>query len=149
MGQESNPHGMAEIGAVRRAAAAAAAPRRHGHWHRPRIPLECFARAGADVRQVVTPLAVHTAGRLALADIRIESHTGGATPELPRGDGRRGAGSFPTAPYGSLKRRARPDILAATGAADPRWRPRGEALVPSSIFRRTPGTRPARDRAGA
>ena len=50
-----------------------------GHWHRLRIPLECFARAGADLRRIVTPFAVRTAGRLALAvaDIRIESDSGG------------------------------------------------------------------------
>jgi beta-glucosidase len=51
-----------------------------GRWHRLRIPLECFARAGADMRRIVTPFAIRTAGRLALAvaDIRIESDIGGA-----------------------------------------------------------------------
>ena len=59
-----------------------------------------------------------------------------------------GIGFFPTAPYGSLKRRTLPNILAATGAADPRWRRGAEALVSSSIFCRTPGTQPTPDRAG-
>jgi beta-glucosidase len=51
-----------------------------GRWLQLRIPLSCFARAGANMSRIDTPFAIHSAGRLALAvaDIRVQSDTTGA-----------------------------------------------------------------------
>jgi beta-glucosidase len=60
-------------GAVPIAPALAAAPT--GRWAHLKIPLVCFAQAGADLGHVTTPFAVQTKGRLALsvANIHLES----------------------------------------------------------------------------
>jgi beta-glucosidase len=49
-------------------------------WRSLRIPLACFARAGANMSRIDTPFAIRTAGRLTLgvADIRVQSDTTGA-----------------------------------------------------------------------
>ena len=54
----------------------AAAP---GQWTTLSVPLQCFAKAGADFRQVLRPFTLSTAGRLRLAvsDIRLQ-HPGGS-----------------------------------------------------------------------
>ena len=51
-----------------------------GRWLQLRIPLACFAQAGANMSHILTPFQVDTAGRLtlAVADIRIDSDTTGA-----------------------------------------------------------------------
>jgi beta-glucosidase len=66
-------------GAVPIAHALAAAPA--GQWAHLKIPLTCFAKAGADLGRVTTPFAIQTAGRLALsvANIRLESGLDGVT----------------------------------------------------------------------
>ena len=53
---------------------------RLGRWHRLRIPLACFARAGANMSHITTPFAIQTSGRLALAvaDIGVQSDSAGA-----------------------------------------------------------------------
>jgi beta-glucosidase len=53
-----------------------------GQWHHLKIPLTCFAKAGADLSRVTTPFAVQTTGRLALsvANIRLESGADGLMP---------------------------------------------------------------------
>jgi beta-glucosidase len=53
-----------------------------GQWGHLRIPLVCFARAGADMSHVTTPFALETEGKLALtiANIHLESGTDGVTP---------------------------------------------------------------------
>lgn len=60
-------------------ALAAAAP---GQWSHLKIPLTCFAKAGADLSRVTTPFAVQTAGRLTLsvANIRLEAGVDGLMP---------------------------------------------------------------------
>jgi beta-glucosidase len=57
---------------------AATAP---GQWGHLKIPLVCFAKAGADLGRVTTPFAVETSGPLALsvANIHLESGMDGAT----------------------------------------------------------------------
>ena len=49
-------------------------------WQSLRIPLACFAHAGANMSRIDTPFAIHTAGRLTLvvADIRVQSDISGA-----------------------------------------------------------------------
>ena len=51
-----------------------------GRWRSLRIPLACFARAGADMTHIFTPFGIRTAGllSLAVADIRIGSDASGA-----------------------------------------------------------------------
>jgi beta-glucosidase len=58
---------------------AATAP---GQWGHLKIPLVCFARAGADMSHVTAPFALETAGKLALtiANIHLESGTDGVAP---------------------------------------------------------------------
>jgi beta-glucosidase len=53
-----------------------------GQWRHLKIPLTCFAKAGADLSRVTAPFAVQTAGRLALsvANIQLESGTDGLMP---------------------------------------------------------------------
>jgi beta-glucosidase len=53
-----------------------------GQWGHLKVPLVCFARAGADMGHVSTPFALETAGRLSLAvaNIRLESGTDGVAP---------------------------------------------------------------------
>jgi beta-glucosidase len=53
-----------------------------GQWRHLKVPLACFARAGADLSRVTTPFAVQTAGRLALslANIRLETGAEGLMP---------------------------------------------------------------------
>jgi beta-glucosidase len=60
-------------GAVPIARVLAAAP--SGQWAHLKVPLVCFAKAGADLGHVTTPFAVQTKGRLALsvANIHLES----------------------------------------------------------------------------
>ncbi|MDB6012871.1 MAG: glycoside hydrolase family 3 protein [Gammaproteobacteria bacterium] len=55
---------------------AATAP---GQWGHLKVPLACFARAGADMSHVTTPFALETSGKLALtiANIHLESGTDG------------------------------------------------------------------------
>jgi beta-glucosidase len=55
---------------------AATAP---GQWGHLKIPLACFARAGADMSRITTPFALETSGKLALtiANIHLESGTDG------------------------------------------------------------------------
>jgi beta-glucosidase len=55
---------------------AATAP---GQWGHLKMPLACFARAGADMSHVTTPFALETTGKLALtiANIHLESGTDG------------------------------------------------------------------------
>jgi beta-glucosidase len=67
-------------GAVPIAHALAATPT--GQWAHLKIPLMCFAKAGADLAHVTTPFAVQASGRLALsvANIRLESGLDGVTP---------------------------------------------------------------------
>ena len=50
-----------------------------GQWTTLSVPLQCFAKAGADFRQVVRPFTLSTAGRLrvAVSDIRLQ-HPGGS-----------------------------------------------------------------------
>jgi beta-glucosidase len=50
-----------------------------GQWGHLKIPLVCFARAGADLSRVTTPFALETSGPLALsvANIHLESGTDG------------------------------------------------------------------------
>ncbi len=50
-----------------------------GQWGHLKIPLACFARAGADLSQVSTAFAIQTSGQLTLtvANIRLESGTDG------------------------------------------------------------------------
>jgi len=61
-----------------------------GQWGHLKIPLACFARAGADMSHVTTPFALETSGKLALtiANIHLESGTDGVAscaeaPEAP------------------------------------------------------------------
>ncbi|MDE2337748.1 MAG: exo 1,3/1,4-beta-D-glucan glucohydrolase [Gammaproteobacteria bacterium] len=51
-----------------------------GRWQQLRIPLACFARAGANMSRIDTPFAIRSTGRLALAvaDVRVQSDTSGA-----------------------------------------------------------------------
>jgi beta-glucosidase len=51
-----------------------------GRWQQLRIPLACFARAGANMSRIDTPFAIRSTGRLtlAVADIRVQSDTSGA-----------------------------------------------------------------------
>jgi len=58
---------------------AATAP---GQWGHLKMPLACFARAGADMSHVTTPFALETSGKLALtiANIHLESGTDGVAP---------------------------------------------------------------------
>jgi hypothetical protein len=46
-----------------------------------KVPLVCFARAGADLGHVSTPFALEASGKLTLtvANIRLESGTDGVT----------------------------------------------------------------------
>jgi beta-glucosidase len=84
--------GVACHGSVPIARDLASAP--PGRWGHLKIPLACFARAGANLSHVTTAFAVQTSGRLALtvANIRLESGTDGimscaaaeASLELPR-----------------------------------------------------------------
>jgi beta-glucosidase len=55
---------------------AATAP---GQWGHLKVPLVCFARAGADLSHVSTPFALDTSGplTLAVANIHLESGTDG------------------------------------------------------------------------
>jgi len=66
-------------GAVPIAHALAAAPT--GQWAHLKIPLACFAKAGADLGHVTTPFAIQSTGRLALsvANIHLESGLDGIT----------------------------------------------------------------------
>ena len=50
-----------------------------GQWGHLKVPLVCFARAGADLGHVSTPFALDTSGplTLAIANIRLESGTDG------------------------------------------------------------------------
>jgi beta-glucosidase len=52
-----------------------------GQWGHLKVPLVCFARAGADLAHVSTPFALETSGplTLAVANIRLESGTDGVT----------------------------------------------------------------------
>jgi beta-glucosidase len=61
-------------GAVPIARVLAAAPA--GHWAHLKIPLVCFAKAGADLAHVTTPFAVQTKGSLALSVANIHLETG-------------------------------------------------------------------------
>jgi beta-glucosidase len=53
-----------------------------GQWGHLKIPLVCFARAGADMSHVTTPFALETSGKLALtiANIHLETGTDGVAP---------------------------------------------------------------------
>jgi beta-glucosidase len=53
-----------------------------GQWAHLKIPLVCFARAGADMSRITTPFALETSGKLALtvANIHLESGTDGVAP---------------------------------------------------------------------
>jgi beta-glucosidase len=53
-----------------------------GQWGHLKVPLVCFARAGADMARVSTPFAIETSGplSLAVANIHLESGTDGVTP---------------------------------------------------------------------
>ncbi len=55
---------------------AATAP---GQWGHLKMPLVCFARAGADMSHITTPFALETSGKQALtiANIHLESGTDG------------------------------------------------------------------------
>ena len=46
-----------------------------GEWRTLTVPLKCFARSGADMGKISTPLVLRTSGKLAVAisDIRIGS----------------------------------------------------------------------------
>jgi beta-glucosidase len=50
-----------------------------GQWTTLHVPLQCFARGGADVQRVVAPFVLRTGGslRLAVSDIRL-AHPGGS-----------------------------------------------------------------------
>jgi beta-glucosidase len=50
-----------------------------GQWGHLKVPLVCFARAGADLGHVSTPFALEASGKLTLtvANIRLESGTDG------------------------------------------------------------------------
>jgi beta-glucosidase len=50
-----------------------------GQWGHLKVPLVCFARAGADLSRVTTPFALETSGQLTLtvANIHLESGTDG------------------------------------------------------------------------
>ena len=52
-----------------------------GQWSSLSVPLQCFARAGADLRRVAAPFVLRTGGRLrvAVSDLRI-AHPGGSLP---------------------------------------------------------------------
>ncbi len=58
------------------------APR--GQWRHLAIPLQCFAKAGAQLKHIITPFALSGTGRLAvsLANIRLDSQTARA-PSCP------------------------------------------------------------------
>ena len=58
----------------------AAAP--PGQWGHLKVPLVCFARAGADLGHVSTPFALEASGKftLTVANIHLESGTDGVTP---------------------------------------------------------------------
>jgi beta-glucosidase len=58
---------------------AATAP---GQWGHLKVPLACFARAGADMSHITTPFALESSGKLALtvANIHLESGTDGVAP---------------------------------------------------------------------
>jgi beta-glucosidase len=51
-------------------------------WRHLKIPLACFARAGADMSHITMPFGIATHGRLVLsvANIRLQSGTGGLLP---------------------------------------------------------------------
>jgi beta-glucosidase len=53
-----------------------------GQWGHLKVPLVCFARAGADMARVSIPFALEATGRLSLAvaNIHLESGTDGVTP---------------------------------------------------------------------
>lgn len=53
-----------------------------GQWGHLKVPLVCFARAGADLTHISTPFALETSGRLtlAVANIHLESGTDGVAP---------------------------------------------------------------------
>ncbi len=53
-----------------------------GQWGHLKVPLVCFARAGADMAHISTPFALESPGpfTLALANIRLESGTDGVAP---------------------------------------------------------------------
>ncbi len=50
-----------------------AAPK--NQWQTLTVPLRCFARAGADMAKITTPLVLKTSGRLTIAvsDVRLAS----------------------------------------------------------------------------
>jgi beta-glucosidase len=52
-----------------------------GQWGHLKIPLVCFARAGADLGHISTPFALEASGplTLAVANIHLESGTDGVT----------------------------------------------------------------------
>jgi beta-glucosidase len=64
-------------GSIRIARELLGAPR--GRWRRLKIPLACFARAGADMRRITMPFAIETRGKLVLsvANIHLQSGTTG------------------------------------------------------------------------
>ncbi|HEX5461204.1 MAG TPA: exo 1,3/1,4-beta-D-glucan glucohydrolase [Steroidobacteraceae bacterium] len=68
-------------GTVPIAPALRAAPR--GQWQRLDVPLACFAAAGQNMRRVLTPFALQTAGKLTLdiANVHLDS---GAAATCPR-----------------------------------------------------------------
>ncbi|MGH9480354.1 MAG: putative glycoside hydrolase, partial [Terriglobales bacterium] len=53
-----------------------------GRWRHLKIPLACFARAGADMSRITMPFGIATNGRLVLsvANIRLQSGTTGLLP---------------------------------------------------------------------
>jgi beta-glucosidase len=53
-----------------------------GQWGHLKVPLACFARAGADLSHITTPFALESSGKLALtvANIHLESGTDGVAP---------------------------------------------------------------------
>jgi beta-glucosidase len=53
-----------------------------GQWGHLKVPLACFARAGADLSHITTPFALESSGKLVLtvANIHLESGTDGVAP---------------------------------------------------------------------
>jgi len=56
-----------------------------GNWRTLSIPLSCFTAAGADLAEVVAPLALETSGRfgLTISEVSLAAKTAGLKPLCP------------------------------------------------------------------